>query len=131
MSGARYVRYRSGSAQSARSTSRRAGTPTPGALGPGGFASVERHYRLAAGENDARHWHVDYLLGHAGTRPVTGVRSPGVAAECAVARAIADATSPVPGVGASDCECESPLAYADDEAVLRGTVRRAHERVRD
>jgi Uri superfamily endonuclease len=33
------------------------------ANGPGGFARVERHRELAAGERDVRHWHVDYLLG--------------------------------------------------------------------
>jgi len=36
---------------------------TGSALGSGGFARVDRHRRLAAGDHDARHWHVDYLLG--------------------------------------------------------------------
>jgi len=40
------------------------------AFGPGGFARVDRHARVAAGHNDARHWHVDYLLGHPHTRLV-------------------------------------------------------------
>ncbi len=39
------------------------GTYTGSALGSGGFSRVERYRAVAAGENDARHWHVDYLLG--------------------------------------------------------------------
>ncbi|MFC6724907.1 DUF123 domain-containing protein, partial [Halobium palmae] len=36
---------------------------TGSALGSGGFARVCRHERVAAGDHDVRHWHVDYLGG--------------------------------------------------------------------
>lgn len=34
------------------------------AFGPGGFARIDRHRRLASGVCQTRHWHIDYLLGH-------------------------------------------------------------------
>ena len=37
---------------------------TGSALGSGGFVRIERHRAVANGENDTRHWHIDYLLGH-------------------------------------------------------------------
>ena len=37
---------------------------TGSALGTGGFARVERHRRVARGDHDVRHWHVDHLTGH-------------------------------------------------------------------
>jgi endonuclease-3 len=100
------------------------------ALGSGGFARVDRHRRLAAGESDARHWHVDYLLGHAATRVDDVVESEGLDAECEVATGVRAAATPVPGIGATDCECGTHLAYAPDRAALFAGVTRAHERVR-
>jgi Uri superfamily endonuclease len=76
---------------------------TGSAFGPGGFARVERHRELAAGEREARHWHVDYLLGHP-------------AAEF----------DRVPAFGASDCECESHLVAAPALDPLVAAVQRAH-----
>ena len=84
---------------------------TGSAFGPGGFARVGRHRELAAGERDARHWHVDYLLGHPETALREVVRSSGVDIECAVARSLPE--GPVPGFGASDCDCPSHLAAID------------------
>ena len=105
---------------------------TGSALGPGGFARIDRHRRVAAGDHDVRHWHVDYLLGHPAGRLIGAVRSAAVDAECEVARAIggADAVEPVPGVGASDCDCSGHLAFAPEAPVLERAVRRAHERSR-
>jgi endonuclease-3 len=97
---------------------------TGSALGPGGFARVDRHRELAAGKRDARHWHVDYLLGHPDARVEAVVTSPGVDAECAVARAIEGRE--VPGFGASDCGCDSHLAFALERTVLEASVRSAH-----
>ena len=101
---------------------------TGSALGSGGFARVDRHRRLAAGESDTRHWHVDYLLGHPDTELRTVVTSPGVDAECDVAGGLP--AGPVAGFGASDCGCRSHLAAADDAEQLRATVESAHRAVR-
>lgn len=100
---------------------------TGSALGPGGFARVDRHRRVAKGEHDVRHWHVDHVLGHSVSALAAAVRSPELDAECPVARAVAEATEPVPGVGATDCDCGSHLAFATRSQLLRGAVRRAHE----
>ncbi len=116
---------------------------TGSALGPGGFARVDRHREVAGGEREVRHWHVDHLLGHRTADIVDVVRSPERAVECAVARRIGDGVvdargdggsdtveaSLVPGFGASDCDCDAHLAYADDGDVLARVVREAHRRV--
>lgn len=96
---------------------------TGSALGPGGFARVDRHRRVAAGDHDARHWHVDHLTGHAGTDLVDAVTTE-ADGECRVARALPD--GPVSGFGASDCGCRSHLAHAPTLDALRGRVRSAH-----
>jgi Uri superfamily endonuclease len=98
------------------------------ALGPGGFARVDRHRELAAGERDARHWHVDYLLGHPGTRLDDVVTTAGVDGECAVSTAIEGES--VPDFGCSDCDCGSHLWYAPSRERLRETVECAHEQIR-
>ena len=97
---------------------------TGSALGPGGFARVERHRELAAGERDARHWHVDYLLGHPASEITAVVESEGADVECAASSAI-DAET-VTGLGASDCDCDSHLRYAPDGEQLELAVREAH-----
>lgn len=97
---------------------------TGSALGSGGFSRVERHERVAAGEHDVRHWHVDYLLGAPGTSLDHVVRSAGVDIECAVADAVAG--SRVEAFGSSDCDCESHLAFHPDRATLLDAVDRAH-----
>ncbi|WP_327052049.1 GIY-YIG nuclease family protein [Halomicrococcus gelatinilyticus] len=115
---------------------------TGSALGTGGFARVERHGRVASGEHDARHWHVDYLLGHPDSRLVDDVRTVGADAECAVARRIrrgvssdgrsspgasTDGIAAVPGVGATDCDCPAHLHGPADRETLAATVRAAHD----
>ena len=100
------------------------------AFGPGGFARVERHRELAAGEREARHWHVDYLLGHPDAVIREAVRSPGVDVECAVARRLP--AGPVEGFGASDCDCPSHLAALEGETETTvATVEEAHAAARD
>jgi Uri superfamily endonuclease len=101
---------------------------TGSAFGPGGFARVERHRELAAGERDARHWHVDYLLGHPAAAVDRVITTPGADIECAVARAIEGER--IPAFGASDCACDSHLVYGPDRAALVWSVERAHERDR-
>ena len=97
---------------------------TGSALGSGGFARVDRHRRLAAGESDTRHWHVDYLTGHPATDLVTVVTSAGADVECAVAGRVPD--GPVDGFGASDCDCRSHLATAPSLSALTEAVESAH-----
>ncbi|MFC4358988.1 DUF123 domain-containing protein [Halobium salinum] len=100
---------------------------TGSALGTGGFARIDRHERVAAGDHDVRHWHVDYLGGHPAAT-LRGVETAvGRDVECAVARRLGD--GPVSGFGASDCACESHLAYRPSEARLRDAVSDAYARV--
>lgn len=112
------------------------------ALGTGGFARVDRHRRVAAGDHDTRHWHVDYLTGDDDTRLVDVVTSAGVDAECHVADGIrrrlagdeetASGTPdalpvvPVAGFGASDCDCRAHLFGHASVERLATVVRRVH-----
>ena len=97
---------------------------TGSAFGSGGFARVDRHYELAAGERGTRHWHIDYLLGHDDASIRGDVRTPGADVECAVAAELPE--GPVAGFGASDCGCRSHLAYDEAGARLREATSRAH-----
>ncbi len=99
------------------------------AFGPGGFDRVDRHARVATGANDARHWHVDSLLGHPDARLETAYCTPGVDAECATTDALP--ADRVPGVGASDCDCPSHLAYAPEREPLVASLAARHDRARD
>ncbi len=96
------------------------------ALGSGGFARVERHRELAAGDRGVRHWHVDHLLGHPATSVVGDVRTGGDH-ECAVAAALRDRATPVSGVGASDCDCSTHLVGPPTDAPTRAVVARVHD----
>jgi len=98
------------------------------AFGPGGLGRVDRHRELARGEREARHWHVDYLLGAAPASVARAVTSEGVDVECAVAGALDDRFQRVEGFGASDCDCPSHLYYAPpgETEALAGAVERAH-----
>ncbi|QLG26890.1 GIY-YIG nuclease family protein [Halorarum halophilum] len=97
---------------------------TGSALGPGGFSRIDRHRRVAAGDHDVRHWHVDYLAGHDGVALVDVVRAVGRDVECRVADALAD--GPVEGFGASDCGCRSHLAAYNGVDAVRSAVRDAY-----
>jgi len=103
---------------------------TGSAFGPGGFGRVDRHHRVATGEHEARHWHVDYFLGESAARIASAVRSVDADVECAVARqvdATLDADPPVDGFGASDCDCAAHLHSADERDALETAVREAHD----
>jgi endonuclease-3 len=101
---------------------------TGSAFGAGGFGRVDRHYDLAAGTNETRHWHIDYLLGHEDAAIRGDVRTPDADVECAVADQLPP--SPVPGFGASDCGCLAHLAYDEDGDRLREAVASAHRRAK-
>ncbi len=77
------------------------------AFGPGGFARVDRHRELAAGERETRHWHIDYLLGHPETTLESVIRFPDADRECELAASLPG--DHVPDFGASDCGCEAHL----------------------
>ncbi|SEH46969.1 endonuclease-3 [Halopenitus malekzadehii] len=100
---------------------------TGSALGSGGFARVDRHRDIAAGERDTRHWHIDYLLGHPAVRIADVVRTGGLDVECAIADRLGN--GPVPGFGASDCDCESHLARRDAVDTMVAAVEDAHDRL--
>ncbi|SIR05088.1 endonuclease-3 [Haladaptatus litoreus] len=100
---------------------------TGSAFGQGGFSRVARHARVASGENDARHWHIDYLLGSSESRLVDDVRTAEEDVECEVARKLDVVISPISGIGASDCDCGTHLHFAPEKTALESTVRRAHE----
>lgn len=100
---------------------------TGSALGSGGFSRVDRHRRVAAGDHDTRHWHVDYLAGHPATNLVDVVRAEGRDVECAVADALGD--GPVAEFGASDCDCRSHLAHRESVEELRAAVQSVYESI--
>jgi len=84
------------------------------AFGPGGLSRVDRHRRVASGDNDTRHWHIDYLLGADATQLASVKTYPNEDVECALAAAFADAgCEPVTAFGASDCDCNSHLWEID------------------
>ncbi|QKY15707.1 GIY-YIG nuclease family protein [Halorubrum sp. CBA1229] len=99
---------------------------TGSALGAGGFSRVDRHRRIARGDHDVRHWHVDHLLGHPAARIDRVVRSVGADVECAVADRLP--AGPVDGFGASDCDCPSHLAGAEGDSLdaFAARIREAH-----
>jgi len=80
------------------------------ARGPGGFARVSRHRRLALSRDRPPRWHVDrlllspsFLLRHV----VCGPTEEDL--ECALARALGGRH--IPSFGSSDCDCGSHLFY--------------------
>ncbi len=97
---------------------------TGSAFGTGGFSRIDRHRRVASGEHDVRHWHIDYLLGHPATTLADVKRQPDTDVECAVAAELPD--SPVPGFGSSDCDCPAHLAYHADREPLRTAIQYAY-----
>lgn len=100
---------------------------TGSAFGAGGFARVDRHRAVAAGERDTRHWHVDSLLGHTAASIDLVSCSGRLDVECAVAARIErTAAEPVPGFGASDCACQSHLVHASRRDALVEAVAAAH-----
>jgi Uri superfamily endonuclease len=101
---------------------------TGSAFGPGGLSRVDRHRRVASGEHDVRHWHVDYLLGDPSTSLLDVVVTRGADVECTVASAVGD--GPADGFGSSDCSCRTHLAYRESTDVLEEAVQQAHDAVR-
>jgi len=97
---------------------------TGSAFGAGGLSRIDRHARVASGDNEARHWHVDYLLGAEEATLVGAFVTPDDA-ECAVARAVEGDC--VPRFGASDCSCASHLKRTTHAAVKEAYAGRSTE----
>jgi Uri superfamily endonuclease len=92
------------------------------AFGPGGLSRVDRHRRVAAGEHDVRHWHIDYLLGADTTRLVAVETFVDRDVECALATALSEADCRhVDSFGASDCDCVSHLWGPTSRSTLVAT----------
>ena len=109
------------------------------AFGPSGLGRVDRHRRVAAGSHDVRHWHVDYLGGHAAASLDAVVAAPHADVECRLAAALrdevvsaeSDGDAPLPGFGASDCDCPAHLVAGADPDSLRAAAVDATTAVRD
>ncbi len=97
---------------------------TGSAFGPGGFARIDRHRELAAGDRDTRHWHIDYLLGHTATTLDAVYRTPHQDHECTIATALPGEL--IPDFGASDCGCPSHLSYHPERAPLATALADLH-----
>ncbi|KAB1194088.1 DUF123 domain-containing protein [Haloferax sp. MBLA0076] len=82
------------------------------AFGTGGLRRVLRHRRVASGEHDARHWHVDYLGGTPDVELAHVVCVTEQNVECAVSSAL-DASA-LDGFGSSDCDCDAHLAVFEN-----------------
>lgn len=95
------------------------------AFGPGGFARIDRHRTVAAGRNETRHWHVDYLLGNDHSALEVVCRTSSVDGECRISDAIPGRS--VNGFGASDCDCDSHLVYNTSGEKLRAGLQDLHE----
>jgi len=94
------------------------------AFGPGGLSRVDRHRRVASGDHDTRHWHIDYLLGADSVRLATVETYPNDDIECALATAFDNAgCEPVAAFGASDCDCGSHLWGGDDPSTIQKIAR--------
>lgn len=98
------------------------------ARGAGGFSRIDRHERVAAGDHDTRHWHVDYLGNHDAVSLVADRRIAGRDVECALAARLADGPR---GFGASDCDCRGHLARYPDTATALAALDRAVAAVTD
>jgi Uri superfamily endonuclease len=100
------------------------------AFGSSGLGRVDRHRRVAAGSHDVRHWHVDYLGGHAATSLDSVVAAPRADVECRLARRLrrdigddsGSVAVPVVGFGASDCDCPAHLVAAADVEEFRAAA---------
>ncbi|WP_049987780.1 GIY-YIG nuclease family protein [Halobellus rufus] len=109
------------------------------AFGPNGLGRVDRHRRVAAGDHDVRHWHVDYFGGHPDVSLAAVIAAPHADVECRLASGLreraADPTGgpavPLPGFGASDCACATHLIGASDVDTLRSMGLEAVASVRE
>lgn len=98
---------------------------TGSAFGPGGLSRVDRHHRVATGDETTRHWHIDYLLGSDRTRFVDAWTAPHREVECETATAIE--AQAIDGIGATDCTCPSHLHVGPDRDTLVTTIEAIYD----
>jgi len=98
------------------------------AFGPGGLGRVDRHRRVANGEHDVRHWHIDYFLGTQAVDIARVETFPEQDVECALATTLGEAdVDYIEQFGASDCNCESHLWGPTDYTTVAAVVKSATE----
>ena len=77
---------------------------------------IKRHLR----KEKRQHWHIDYLLSHAGIEDIWYIFSED-RVECLLAKtalAMPLTHVPVPGFGSSDCRCNSHLIYLTEKPTI-------------
>ncbi|MFD1686336.1 GIY-YIG nuclease family protein [Halobellus litoreus] len=91
------------------------------AFGSNGLGRVDRHRRVASGDHDVTHWHIDYFGSNPDATLDSVVAVPREDVECRLATEIADRRSPavsapLEGFGASDCACATHFLGGVDSA---------------
>lgn len=94
------------------------------AQGPGGFSRLERHREISLGNRSVRHWHIDYLLGHSAVTIAERFTLPGADCECELAGVLSGEC--IPGIGASDCGCDTHLLHIGRLKAVRDAVATRH-----
>ncbi len=94
------------------------------AFGSGGLSRVDRHRRVASGDHDVRHWHIDYLLAAQPVR-LAGVQTfVNADVECSLAAVLsASGCERVDGFGCSDCDCASHLFGPTTAGSIAAAIR--------
>ncbi|MDD1751608.1 MAG: GIY-YIG nuclease family protein [Methanotrichaceae archaeon] len=102
---------------------------TGSARGSGGLKRLERHKRLMQSQNQARRWHIDYLLpsvdfiGSVITHTDKNL-------ECMIAKRIGVELSAISAFGCADCSCCSHLHYSENLDRISSVVLNAHKKLR-
>lgn len=83
------------------------------------FTRIERHAKLDRGENQTRHWHIDYLLGSDNSKLIGSYRT-NSDVECPISNSIS--LDSIEDFGCSDCDCGSHLYFAENETDFDNAV---------
>ena len=97
------------------------------AFGPGGFKRINRHRKVVNGDNNKRHWHIDYLNGNNHSELTTVYRIPGEKIECSLAQKLSGKS--IGKFGCSDCKCGSHLMFYEDLGSLENDVEKVLESI--
>ncbi len=83
-------------------------------------ARLDRHLR----REKKLYWHIDYLLKEAEVEEIVICES-NDRVECSIAQVLTGELQSVPGVGSSDCRCQSHLYFASEKHRLKARVAEA------
>jgi Uri superfamily endonuclease len=84
----------------------------------GGFASrLKRHCQ----KGKKPRWHIDYLLERANISDIILCQTE-ERVECAIAQALSQRVSSIPGFGSSDCKCRSHLFFTANENQMKSSI---------